>query len=257
MHAEREDAVAETYRVEGVALAYEFCAGRWPVVVFLPGFASDMGGTKAMLLWQACRARGQAMLRLDYAGHGKSGGDFLDGCIGDWTADAGFVIEAAAGNAPLLLVGSSMGGWIGLLLARRFGPRVAGMVLIAPAPDFTELLIRPRLNDEQRATLARDGVIYQPSDYGAPTPMTAKLLEDGANHLLLGGPIPITCPIRVLHGMRDPDVPWQHSLKLAGCLESENVRLVFVKDGDHRLSRERDLTLLSETVLTLLGQDGG
>jgi pimeloyl-ACP methyl ester carboxylesterase len=150
-----------------------------------------------------------------------------------------------------------MGGWIALLLARRFGPRVAGMVLIAPAPDFTETLIRPQLNEEQRETLARDGVIYQPSEYGAPTPISARLLEDGANHLLLNGPIPITCPIRVLHGMRDPDVPWQHSLKLAECLESDDVQLVFVKDGDHRLSRERDLTLLSETVFTLLGQNGG
>jgi pimeloyl-ACP methyl ester carboxylesterase len=242
----------------GVPLAYEFTPGRLPVVVFLPGFASDMGGTKAMLLWDACQdAWGQAMLRLDYAGHGKSGGEFVDGCIGDWTEDAAFVIDAAAGDAPLLLVGSSMGGWIALLLARRFGARVTGMVLIAPAPDFTETLIRPQLNDEQRATLARDGVIYQPSEYGPPTPITAKLLEDGANHLLLNGPIAITCPARVLHGMRDPDVPWQHSLKLAACLQSDDVRLMFVKDGDHRLSRPADLALLRETVFTLLGQNGG
>jgi pimeloyl-ACP methyl ester carboxylesterase len=229
--------MAETYRTPDVALA---------------GFASDMGGTKAVFLRDACAASGQAMLRLDYAGHGKSGGRFIDGCIGDWTADAGHIIAAACGEADLVLVGSSMGGWIALLLALRFGARVQGMVLVAPAPDFTETLMLPALTAMQRELLERQGVIYQDSDYGDPTPITAKLLEDGANHLLLNGPVGITCPVRILHGMRDPDVPWQHSLRLLDCLDAEDVRVNFIKDGDHRLSRPGDLALLAETLAGVL-----
>jgi pimeloyl-ACP methyl ester carboxylesterase len=249
--------MAETYRTKNVALAYAFYPGLSPVVVFLPGFASDMGGTKAILLRDSCVAAGQAMLLLDYAGHGQSGGDFLDGGIGDWTADAAHVIETACGTEHLLLVGSSMGGWIAQLLGLRFGARVAGMVLIAPAQDFTEELIRPSLSAAQREILAREGVIRQHSDYGDPTPITRKLLEDGANHLLLTGPIAINCPVRVLHGMADPDVPWALSLRLTECLQSRDVRLIFMKDGDHRLSRPQDLALLRETVFALLGQDRG
>jgi pimeloyl-ACP methyl ester carboxylesterase len=244
--------MAETYRTPDVALAYELHPGSGPVVVFLPGFASDMGGTKAVFLRDACAASGQAMLRLDYAGHGKSGGRFIDGCIGDWTADAGHIIAAACGEADLVLVGSSMGGWIALLLALRFGARVQGMVLVAPAPDFTETLMLPALTAMQRELLERQGVIYQDSDYGDPTPITAKLLEDGANHLLLNGPVGITCPVRILHGMRDPDVPWQHSLRLLDCLDAEDVRVNFIKDGDHRLSRPGDLALLAETLAGVL-----
>jgi len=243
-------------RVDGVDLAYELLPGAGPVVVFLPGFASDMGGTKALFLREACAERGQAMLRLDYAGHGASGGKFEDGTIGEWAGDAALVIEHAAGDAPLLLVGSSMGGWIALLLALRFGARVADMVLVAPAPDFTQRLIEDGLNPEQRSALDRDGFLLPPSDYGPPVPITKKLIDEGRNHLILGGPIAITCPVRVLHGMRDPDVPWQHSLKLAECLQAQDVRLIFIKDGDHRLSRETDLLLLRETLFTLLGQDG-
>jgi len=244
--------MAETYRTPDVALAYELNPGRGPVVVFLPGFASDMGGTKAIFLRDACAASGQAMLRLDYAGHGTSGGRFIDGCIGDWAADAAHIIAAACGEEKLVLVGSSMGGWVALLLALRFGARVQAMVLIAPAPDFTELLMLPALTAMQRELLERQGVIYQDSEYGDPTPITAKLLEDGANHLLLGGPIGITCPLRILHGMRDPDVPWQHSLRLLDCLDAEDVRVNFIKDGDHRLSREQDLALLAETLAAVL-----
>jgi len=249
--------MAETYRRENVALAYEFHPGRAPVVVFLPGFKSDMNGTKAIFLRDACAAAGQAMLRLDYAGHGQSGGNFLDGCIGDWAVDAAHIIDTACGSENLLLVGSSMGGWIAQLLTLQFGARVAGLVLIAPAQDFTELSILPRLSAMQRELLERQGVIYQDSDYGEPTPITLKLLEDGANHLLMSSPIAITSPVRVLHGMRDEAVPWQHSLRLAECLESEDVRLTFVKDGDHRLSRPRDLALLRQTLFALLGEDGG
>lgn len=246
-----------TTRVPGVALAYEFLEGRGPVVVFCAGFGSDMAGTKAMRLAQACAARGQAMLRFDYSGHGQSGGRFVDGCIGDWAADAAHIVDVVTQGRDLLLVGSSMGGWISLLLARALGTRVNGLLLIAPAPDFTELLMKPALSDEQKEILQREGVIYPPSEYGDPLPITRKLLEDGAQHLLLTGKIPVRCPVRVLHGMRDADVPWELSVRLANALESEDVRLVFVKDGDHRLSREADLDLLVETLGTFLGQDAG
>ncbi len=241
---------------QGIELAYEMLPGAAPVVVFLPGFASDMTGTKAMLLRDACAARGQAMLRLDYSGHGASGGKFIDGCIGDWVEDAAQVVANALGEEPLLLVGSSMGGWIALLLALRFGARVRAMLLVAPAPDFTELLIRPRLPVAVLQRLETEGVIYRPSAYGEPMPLTWKLLQDGARHLLLNGPIGVTCPVRVLHGMKDADVPWQTSLDLAACLASEDVRLTFLKDGDHRLSRPRDLKLLEQTLFALLGENG-
>jgi pimeloyl-ACP methyl ester carboxylesterase len=240
------------YRQAEIALEYELLPGNGPVVVFLPGFASDMGGTKAMFLRDECAARGQAMLRLDYSGHGQSGGKFIDGCIGDWAADAAAVIAAACEGRQLVLVGSSMGGWIALLLALQFSAQLAAMLLIAPAPDFTEVLLLPKLSDDHLALLARDGVIYPPSEYGEPIPLTQKLLEDGKNHLLLGGKIAVNCPVRVLHGMRDADVPWKHSVVLADCLESPDVRLIFVKDGDHRLSRAEDLLLLHDTLLAIL-----
>ncbi len=252
----REVAVARTTR-RGIELAYELAPGQGPVVVFLPGFASDMGGTKAVMLRDVCARRGQAMLRLDYGGHGASGGRFIDGCVGDWMEDAAHIIATAVPAGSLLLVGSSMGGWIALLLALRFGARVQAMLLIAPAPDFTETLIRPRLTSVELEKLETLGVIYQPSDYGPPTPLTLKLFGDGATHLLLTGPIAITCPIRVLHGMNDADVPWETSINLAACLASDDIRLILIKDGDHRLSREPDLALLRDTLFTLLGEDRG
>jgi pimeloyl-ACP methyl ester carboxylesterase len=238
----------EVLRIAGVSLAYEFAEGRGPVVVFCSGYGSDMGGTKAMRLWEFCRARGVAMLRFDYSGHGASGGRFEDGCVGDWAADAAHVVGSVIPGRDVVLVGSSMGGWIALLLALELREKVRGLALIAPAPDFTQGLLQRRLNAAQVAALRTQGVIYPPSQYGAPMPLTMKLLEDGARHLLLGGEIAVTCPVRVLHGMQDPDVPWEHSLKLADCLESRDVRLVFVKDGDHRLSREADLALLEGVV---------
>jgi pimeloyl-ACP methyl ester carboxylesterase len=242
----------KTYRVPDVALEYEFLEGRGPVVVFCPGFASDMGGTKAMRLWAQAKAQGQAMLRFDYSGHGASGGAFTEGSIGDWTADAAHVIAAVVPGREVLLVGSSMGGWIALLLARALAPRVAGLLLIAPAPDFTELLMKPAFTPAQQEALARDGLILAPSQYGDPTPITAKLLDDGAHHLLLNAPIPIACPVHILHGMQDPDVPWELSLRLTERLETPDVRLIYVKDGDHRLSREEDLHLLEQSLAALL-----
>jgi len=243
-------------RVPGVDLAYEFLPGTGPVVVFCPGYASDMQGSKALALEAWCREAGRAMLRFDYAGHGASGGRFIDGCIGDWTQDAAFIITRTLPEQEILLVGSSMGGWISLLLGRHLGARLRGLLLIAPAPDFTEALIRPQLSAEALAALQAHGVIYPPSDYGAPLPLTSKLLEEGVNHLLLSGPIPITCPVRILHGMRDEDVPWDLSLKLVECLESQDVRLIYVKDGDHRLSRPQDIGLLCGTLNSLFAQNG-
>jgi pimeloyl-ACP methyl ester carboxylesterase len=242
-------------RADGVELAYEFLPGAAPVVVFLPGYASDMGGTKAMFLWDACAGRGQAMLRLDYSGHGASGGKFEDGSIGIWAEDATQIVEAVTGGETLILVGSSMGGWIALLLALRFAARVESLLLVAPAPDFTEILLRPKLSAENLEVLNRDGVIYAPSEYGPPLAYTKKLLDDGRDHLLLAGMIPLLCPVQILHGMRDDAVPWQHSLTISDCLQSEAVRITFVKDGDHRLSRDEDLLLLRATLLRLLGED--
>jgi len=247
---------AKLKRQDGLELAYDYLPGAAPVVVFLPGFASDMGGTKAMFLREDCAARGQAMLRLDYSGHGASDGRFEDGSIGQWCADAALVIEAVTAGEKILLAGSSMGGWIALLLALRFGARVESLLLMAPAPDFTESSIWPNLTPEHLAALAKDGVFYEPSEYGAPLPITARLLEDGRSHLLLGGSIGIHCPVAILHGMDDPDVPWRNSLKLVECLESPAVELVFIKDGDHRLSRVRDLSLLGRMLRRLLGEDG-
>jgi pimeloyl-ACP methyl ester carboxylesterase len=241
------------FREAGVPLAYEYLPGTAPVVVFCPGYASDMAGTKALALEADCRARGQAMLRFDYSGHGQSGGDFLEGTIGAWAADAAFIITQIVHHQPLLLVGSSMGGWIALLLGREFAARVQSMILIAPAPDFTAALVRPSLTPAQWDELQEKGVLYQPSEYGAPLPWTLKFIEEGEHHLLLGGNIPISCPVHILHGMRDDAVPWQHSLKIVAALQSDAVRTVFLKDGDHRLSRPEDLALLCATLATLQG----
>lgn len=234
----------------GIPLAYASDAGHGPTIVFLPGLRSDMQGAKALALREAAAAWGRAMLRLDYAGHGASGGRFEDGCIGDWAADALAVIEAAT-RGPLILVGSSMGGWIGLLLARRLGARIAGFVGIAAAPDFTETMLRPALTEAQRRALERDGRFEVPNAYGDPLPITRRLLEDGAQNLVLGAPIPLACPVRLLQGQLDPDVPWRTALTLAARIESADVRVVLIKDGDHRLSRPEDLRLLVETVASV------
>jgi alpha-beta hydrolase superfamily lysophospholipase len=249
--------MSTTARTAGIALAYHRLAGNAPVVVFCPGYNSDMTGTKAVHLEALCAARGQAFLRFDYSGHGASGGAFADGSIGDWAADAAHVISVAAAGQDIVLVGSSMGGWISLLLAPCLGARLRGLVLVAPAPDFTELLIRPALTPQALAELAANGVIHRPSDYGPPVPLTAKLLQDGARHQVLGGPIAITAPVRILHGMVDEAVPYALSLRLVEHLASHDVQLTLIKDGEHRLSRPAELAMLGAAVAGLLGQDGG
>ena len=242
-------------RGDGVELAWSKLDGRAPTLVFLPGFGSDMTGDKAAALAAFCTARGQSMLRFDYSGHGESGGRFEDGTIGVWTADTLAVIDRLT-DGPLVLAGSSMGGWIALLAALARRDRIAALVGIAAAPDFTEALLWQALDFEQRAHLMQHGAIHLPSQYGDPTPITRALIEDGRNHLLLSAPIALDCPVRLLHGQADPDVPWQMALRIAEQLDSADVQVTLVKDGDHRLSRPADLALLCRTVGALLREDG-
>ncbi len=230
-------------------------AGTSPTVVFLPGFRSDMTGDKATSLAAFCARRGIAMLRFDYSGHGASSGDFVDGTIGAWAADALAAIDALT-SGPLILVGSSMGGWIALLTALARPDRIAALVGVAAAPDFTQRLMWDAMAPSERATLERDGVLYVPSQYGDPTPITHALIEDGARHLVLTGSVPISCPVRLLHGQADPDVPWELALRIAEKVQTADTQVILVKDGDHRLSRPADLALLHQTIAALLGQDG-
>jgi pimeloyl-ACP methyl ester carboxylesterase len=217
-------------------------------ILFLPGFRSDMTGTKASFLDDFCAARGLGYVRFDYSGHGASSGRLEDGTIGAWAQDAIAIIDHLA-DGPLVLVGSSMGGWIMLLAALARPDRIAGLVGLAPAPDFTEALIWNRLSDEDRDLLLRVGRLERPSAYSEePTIITRALIEEGRPHLLLSAPVGIRCPVRLLHGMADPDVPHRLSLDLAERLVSNDVRVTLIKDGDHRLSRREDLALLGRTV---------
>lgn len=241
-------------RDDGVHLAWAHLPGAGPTIVFLPGFRSDMEGSKALALRDFCVKHGQAMLRLDYSGHGVSGGAFEDGSIGQWAKDARAVIEHRL-SGRMILVGSSMGGWMALLLSRIFGARVAALVGIAAAPDFTETLMWESMAPSERKTLIEQGQIAVPSEYGVPLVITRTLIEDGRNHLLLGRPITLDAPVRLLQGQRDPDVPWETALKIAEHVTSNDVHVVFIKDGDHRLSRPGDLALLVRTVATLLSED--
>lgn len=239
-------------RLPGIKLVYAFLPGNGPVIVFCPGYGSDMSGTKALALEAWCKANGRAMLRFDYAGHGASGGIFIENGIGDWAEDAAFVLNHAAPAQDIILVGSSMGGWISLLVGSRLQNRLKAMVLIAPAPDFTETLLDQELTQEQRETLEQTGVVYQPSDYGAPLPFSRALIVRSAAHLVMKHEIPIACPVRILHGMKDNAVPWQLSLRLVDNLASHDVQLIYVKAGDHRLSEPQDLALLEQTLSALL-----
>lgn len=230
-------------RPDGARIAWRRVAGAQPTVVWLGGFRSDMAGTKAQALADWALARGQTYLRFDYFGHGESDGDFAEGTITRWREDALAVLDELA-TGPLVLVGSSMGGWIACLAAAVRAERIRALVLIAPAPDFTEKLMAPGIDAAGREALARDGVWMRPSEYGDPYPITAALLEDGARWSILPGPVPITAPVRILQGGADPDVPWRHALELAQALNSEDVVFTLIKDGDHRLSRPQDIARL-------------
>lgn len=235
-------------RGDGQQIAWRRVAGRGPTVVWLGGFMSDMAGTKAQALADWALAEGRAFLRFDYLGHGESSGDFRDGVISRWRADAIAAIEALT-EGPLVLVGSSMGGWISCLVAAVMPERLHAMVLIAPAADFTEALMKPGLPPEALAAIERDGEWIRPSLY-EPTgyPITRALLEDGARWTILGAPVPIEVPVRILQGREDPDVPWLHALELANAIKGEDVVFTLIKDGDHRLSRPRDIARLLATV---------
>lgn len=217
-------------------------------MVFLGGFKSDMTGVKARFLEDWARDRGRAFLRFDYRGHGASSGDFEDHGIGDWADDAAEVL-ARLTEGPQILVGSSMGGWIALLLARAMPERVAGLVGIAAAPDFTEDGMWATLSESQRREVMAAGRIEVPSAYQeAPYVITRHLIEDGRKHLVLRMPMRVNAPVRLLHGTADEDVPVEVGLRLLEHLEAGDARLILVKDGDHRLSGEAELTLLAETL---------
>ncbi|MDH3473823.1 MAG: alpha/beta hydrolase [Rhodospirillales bacterium] len=241
-------------RPDGSVIAYHKSPGRAPGIVFLGGFMSDMTGGKALALEAHARAQGQAFLRFDYQGHGASSGRFEEGCIGLWAGDAVAALDELT-EGPQLLVGSSMGGWIMLLAALARPARVAGLVGIAAAPDFTEDLMWDRYPPEARRALEREGLYLEPSDYGeAPYPITMKLIEDGRDHLLLRGEIALDCPARLIHGMADPDVPWQTSLRLTERLRSGDVEITLVKGGGHRLSEPEDLERLTATLKRLIAR---
>ncbi len=237
-------------RGDGEKLAFARRAGAGPTLVWLSGFHSDMRGTKAAALDRWAARTGNAYLRFDYSGHGLSGGRFEDGSITQWRDDALVMIDRVA-QGELILVGSSMGGWIAPLCALARPERVQALVLIAPAADFTEALLWNGLDDSARAQIATQGHWMRPSLYEQPYPITRKLIEDGRAHLILGAPIKFDGPVRILQGMCDPDVPWRHAFTLVEKLTSEDVRFIAVKDGDHRLSRPKDIALLEETIAGL------
>ncbi len=227
-------------------LAYRHRPGRGPTIVFLPGYGSDMTGGKATALDVHATATGRAMLRFDYAGCGESEGDFAAQTLDDWLGDVLAAIDALT-DGPLIVVGSSMGGWLMLLAALARPQRIAGLVGVAAAPDFTDW----GFDEGQRAELERAGVLVEPSDYDAPTVTTLGFWQSGQRRLLLGGEIAIDAPVRLLHGQRDDVVPWRIAVDLAERLRSAEVQLVLVKDGDHRLSRDGDIALLIATVEAL------
>ena len=238
-------------RADGATIAYCQSPGKSPGVVFCPGFASDMSGTKALALEAACGAQARAYVRFDYFGHGLSSGAFADGTIGRWKDDTLAILDQVT-EGPQVLVGSSMGGWIMLLVALARPERVAGLVGVAPAADFTEDLMWARYDKEVRDNLTTQGVYYEPSEYSdEPYAITYRLIEEGRKHLLLRGSIAIRCPVRLLHGMEDEDVPWQHSLKILEALASDDATLTLVKGGDHRLSGAADLARLCGVIETL------
>ena len=235
----------------GARLAYVAQPGRGPTVVFLGGYASDMTGTKARYLEDWCRARDHAFVRFDYQGHGRSSGRLIDGTIGAWRDDA-LAVLAACTRGPLLLVGSSMGAWVMVLAALAMRERIHGLVGVAAAPDFTEDLLWARLDEAQRATLRRNGVLHLPSAYGEPMPFGWRLVEDGRHHLVLRAPLDLPGPVRLLHGTQDADVPWHTSMRLAEAISDRDVAVTLVKDGGHRLSEPHELSLLGATVASLL-----
>lgn len=232
---------------DGRRIAFRYTPGSGPALVFLPGYKSDMAGGKAQAMFDWAAANGRACLLLDYSGCGESSGDFADGTLSKWRDEVLALIQGQL-TGRVVLAGSSMGGWLMLLVGLALGDRLAGLVGIAPAPDFTEW----GYTAEHKAGFARGETVFEDNPYGPePTPTHAGFWADGQANLLLGGDIALDCPVRLLHGQADLDVPWEVSMRLAAVLHSADVQVTLVKDGDHRLSREGDIALLLRTVATL------
>jgi pimeloyl-ACP methyl ester carboxylesterase len=236
-------------------IALRVTNGSGTPVIWFGGFRSDMMSTKAIALDEWCKAHGRPMIRMDYAGHGESSGRFEDCTLSTWTEDASAVLETA--KAPPVIVGSSMGGWIATLIAKRLFERgarnrIAGLVLIAPACDFTESLMWAQFTDSIRQEIMEKGVWHRPSAYSdAPYAITRELIEDGRRNTVLGSPFQVGCPVHILQGMRDPDVPYTHALKLVEHLPLDTVTMTLINDGDHRLSRDQDIARLLAAVATI------
>ncbi|MCK9551058.1 alpha/beta hydrolase [Aquamicrobium sp.] len=244
--------------VDGTSIAVRRQEGDAPGVMWLGGYKSDMLGTKAEALAEWATGQGRAFLRHDYSGHGESGGEFADGTISKWLRES-LAVFARHTRGPQVLVGSSMGGWIALRMVQELlkagESRVRGLVLIAPAPDFTAELVEPAMTDEQRRELAQQGYFEIPSDYvDEPYIYTRDLIEDGRTNLMMSAPIDTHCPVHILQGMQDDSVPHTHALKLVGLLPADDVTLSLVPDGDHRLSRPQDIDLLISAVRDMAAQ---
>lgn len=236
-----------------VTLAYHKTEGAsktLPGVMFMGGFRSDMTGTKAQFLETQCKRRHQTFLRFDYSGHGASSGQFVSCTLTTWLRDAEAMFDQLT-KGPQIIVGSSMGGWLAMLLAQSRVPRVKGLILLAPAPDFSEDIYNKEFGEEERRHLAKKGVIYRPSNYGDPYPLTLGLFNDARRHLLLERRSVYQCPVRIIHGKKDPDVPWRKSERILEQSSCPDAKIIWVEDGDHRLSRDQDLTLLDETLVEL------
>jgi len=243
--------------VDGANIAWKRIAGRGPTLIWLGGFRSEMSGTKAGALAEWAAGQERDFLRFDYFGHGMSDGRFEAGTVTRWRADALAVLDRLT-DGPVILAGSSMGGWLACLVALARRTRIGGLLLIAPAADFTERLIAPSLPRAARAALHRDGVWRRPSPYEpCGYPITRQFLEDGARWSILPGPVPIEAPIRILQGGADPDVPWRHALDLALAIKSEDLVFSLVRDGDHRLSRPEDLARITAFAAELADRSHG
>jgi pimeloyl-ACP methyl ester carboxylesterase len=248
--------ITEFFDQDGVAIAYRRTNGDpgRAGIVWLGGFHSDMLGEKAGALHGRANQTGRAFVRFDYLGHGESGGRFEDGTIGRWRSDALAVIDKLT-SGPLTLVGSSMGAWMALLCALARPERVKALVLLAPAPDFTDRLMWAQFSDEQRREITERGFWMRPSAYDpAGYAITRRLIEEGRNWNIMDQEIPLDIPVRILHGGLDEDVPWTHSFELAGQLRTKDLRWTFVKDGDHRLSRSSDIDLMTSIALATTDQ---
>ena len=234
---------------DGRRIAFRYTHGTGPCLVFLPGYMSDMSGGKATALFAEAEAAGRACLLLDYSGCGQSDGDFADGTLSRW-CDEVLALIASYVSGPVVLAGSSMGGWLMLLVAEHLRGRCAGLIGIAAAPDFT----RWGYSEAQRASLAAGETIFEANPYGPePTPTHPGFFADAECHVRLDGPITITCPVRLIHGKQDADVPWEISLRLKDVLASADVQVTLVEDGDHRLSRESDIALIKALVAGFYG----